>query len=268
MKSIIRSRRSVRTFDGIPLKPETAQEILDYANSVVNPYGLSIQWFLLDAGKENLKCPVITGTDIYIAGKMKKAPHGEEAFGYAFEKVVLFAESKGLGTTWIGGTMDRKAFEKAIHLGSDEVMPCVSPLGVPADKMAIKETLMRKAVKADTRLPLSDLVFDKDFDTPLSSERYGDLADALEMVRWAPSAVNKQPWRLVLDGSNVHFFEKKSKGYVDAAGWDMQKIDLGIALSHFEIGLREIGRSCDFILSDPGISTPADTDYIATLQLK
>lgn len=164
--------------------------------------------------------------------------------------------------------MDRKAFEKAIHLGSDEVMPCVSPLGVPADKMAIKETLMRKAVKADTRLPLSELVFDKDFDTPLSSERYGDLADALEMVRWAPSAVNKQPWRLVLDGSNVHFFEKKSKGYVDAAGWDMQKIDLGIALSHFEIGLREIGRSCDFILSDPGISTPADTDYIATLQLK
>ena len=45
---------------------------------------------------------------------MKREPHGEEAFGYAFEQIVLYAESLGIGTTWIGGTMDRKAFEKAM----------------------------------------------------------------------------------------------------------------------------------------------------------
>ena len=245
MNNIIRHRRSVRTFNGVPLKPETAEEVLDYANSVENPYGLSIQWYLLDVRKEGLKCPVITGTDTFIAGKMKRAPHGEEAFGYAFEKVVLFAESKGLGTTWIGGTMDRKAFEQAIGLAPDEVMPCVSPLGVPAEKMSVKETLMRI----------------------LKPDRYGDLTDAFEMVRWSPSAVNKQPGRLILDGNDVHFYEKKAKGYVDATGWDMQKIDLGIALCHFEIGVREAGRSCEFLLSDPGVIAPDDTYYIATYRL-
>ena len=25
----------------------------------------------------------------------------------------------------------------------------------------------------------------------------GDLKDTFELVRWAPSAVNKQPWRIV-----------------------------------------------------------------------
>ena len=267
MNNIIRHRRSVRTFNGVPLKPETAEEVLDYANSVENPYGLSIQWYLLDVRKEGLKCPVITGTDTFIAGKMKRAPHGEEAFGYAFEKVVLFAESKGLGTTWIGGTMDRKAFEQAIGLAPDEVMPCVSPLGVPAEKMSVKETLMRKAVKADSRMPLSDLIYDGGFGTVLKPDRYGDLTDAFEMVRWSPSAVNKQPWRLILDGNDVHFYEKKAKGYVDATGWDMQKIDLGIALCHFEIGVREAGRNCEFLLSDPGVIAPDDTYYIATYRL-
>ena len=267
MKNIIRHRRSVRTFNGVPLKPEAAKEILDYANSVENPYGLSIEWFLLDTRKEGLKCPVIAGTDTFIAGKMKRIPHGEEAFGYAFEKVVLFAESKGLGTTWIGGTMDRKAFEQAIGLASDEVMPCVSPLGVPADKMSVKESLMRKAVKADSRLPLNDLIFDGGFETALNPDRYGDLADAYEMVRWSPSAVNKQPWRLIVDGNDVHFYEKKAKGYVDGTGWDMQKIDMGIALCHFEIGVREAGRNCEFMLSDPGLAAPEDTYYIATYRL-
>lgn len=54
---------------------------------------------------------------------------------------------------------------------------------------------------------------------------------------------------------------------MDATGWDMQKIDLGIALCHFEIGVREAGRSCEFLLSDPGVIAPDDTYYIATYRL-
>ncbi len=127
----IQKRRSVRTFDGNPLKEEDAQKILDYANAVANPYNISVEWRLLDAKKEGLNSPVIVGTDTYIAGKMSRVPHAEEAFGYAFEKIVLFAEALGVGTTWIAGTMNRDAFERAMKIIGDEVMPCVSPLGYP-----------------------------------------------------------------------------------------------------------------------------------------
>jgi multiple sugar transport system permease protein len=91
---------------------------------------------------------------------------------------------------------------------------------------------MRKGVKADTRLDFGALFFDKALNVPLTPEAAGRLAEPLEMVRRAPSAVNKQPWRAVVDGDKVHFFEKRSKGYVDASGWDLQKVDLGIALKN------------------------------------
>ena len=264
---MIRKRRSVRTFDGNGLSEESLQHILACAEGAENPYGISITWKILNAKKDGLNSPVITGTDIWISGKMKRVPHAEEAFGFSFEKTVLFAEAQGIGTTWIAGTMNRDAFEKAMDLAEDEVMPCVSPLGIPAEKMALRETLMRKGVKADTRLPFSQLFFDGSFETPLSADTAGRLADVLEAVRLAPSAVNKQPWRVVIADDRAHFYEKQSSGFTADDVWDIQKIDMGIALCHFELTAREAGLDISFEQSDPGLSS-AGMQYIATYVLK
>ena len=91
------------------------------------------------------------------------------------------------------------------------------------------------------------------------------MAEILEMVRWAPSAVNKQPWRILKLENAYHFFEKKDKGYISDAVGDMQKIDMGIALCHFVMGLEEKGMSYEFALADPGIVPAADEEYIATI---
>ncbi|MBQ9251401.1 MAG: alpha/beta fold hydrolase [Clostridia bacterium] len=254
---LIRHRRSVRTFDGNPLRPEDAEKIIAYANGIQTPYGIKIQWKLLSAKENGLSVPVVVGTDTYIAGKIPRLPHSEEAFGYAFEKLVLYAESLGIGTTWIAGTMNRPAFEKAIDLHENEVMPCISPLGYPADKMSLRETMMRKGVKADSRLDFPDLFFDQDFDHPLAENT--PWREALEMVRWAPSAVNRQPWRVVINRNLAHFYEKKSKGYVDATGWDLQKVDMGIALYHFAYALDE---KVKLIVTDPGLLLPEEITYM------
>ena len=263
---IIRHRRSVRTFDGRALQAEDAEKILAYASALENPYHLPITWRILHAKEHGLSSPVISGTDVYIAGKMKRAPHAEEAFGYAFEQVVIFAETLGVGTTWIAGTMNRSAFEKAMDLAGDEVMPCVSPLGYAA-KMSLRESLMRKGVKADHRKAFSELFFEGSFDHPLTSEKAGDLARPLELVQWAPSAVNKQPWRVILADNAAHFYECRSKGYVDKTGWDLQKIDVGIALCHFACGLEELHRTAHLEIADPGIPVPEQTSYIASFLL-
>ena len=257
---LIRRRRSVRTFDGNPLRGEDAEKIMLFAQSIETPYGIPVTWKLLNAQESGLSSPVIVGTDTYIAGKLRRQPHAEEAFGFAFEKLVLYAESLDIGTTWIAGTMDRPAFEKAVALEAGEVMPCVSPLGYPAKKMSLRETMMRKGVRADSRKPFAELFFDGSFARPLpESTPYGE---ALEMVRWAPSAVNKQPWRVVVDGSRAHFYEKKSKGYADASGWDLQKVDMGIAMCHFACCA---GEHVQLTVANPGLSLPEDTCYIATL---
>lgn len=263
----IRHRRSVRTFDEAALRPEDAQRIMEFAEKLDNPYDIPIAWKLLDAKQHGLSSPVIVGTNTYIAGKLKRVPHAEEAFGYTFEKVVLFAEGLGVGTTWIAGTMNREAFEKAMEVAEDEVMPCVSPLGYPARKMSLRESIMRKGVKADSRFEFGELFFEGSFGTHLTREGAGKLADVLEAVRLAPSAVNKQPWRIVLCGEKAHFYERQSRGY-DSGGWDIQRIDMGIALCHFELAARELGMTASFEIADPDLGTADDIRYIGTFEIK
>ena len=95
---------------------------------IENPYGIPVECKLLDGKKQTLRCPVVSGTDFYVGAKVKRVPHAEEAFGYSFERLVLYAQSLGIGTVWVGGTMDRAAFERAMELDAEEMMPCMSPL--------------------------------------------------------------------------------------------------------------------------------------------
>ena len=264
IESLVRGRRSVRTYDGREVSQTDLEKLTVFWSQAQNPYNIPITFKLLDGKAQKLNCPVASGTDLYIGAKVTKVPHMEEAFGYSFELLVLYAQSLGLGTVWVGGTMDRAAFEAAMELGESERMPCMSPIGYPAEKLSIKENLMRKGVKADSRAPFESLFFEGNFNTPLTPEKAGKLAHPLEMVRWAPSAVNKQPWRAVVTREAVHFYLKHAKGFVSEAVGDMQKIDMGIALSHFALCAQEDGLEVGFSLSDPGLSTEPDTEYIAS----
>ena len=263
--ALVRGRRSVRTFEECPVSQKELDQLFAFLAKTTNPYGLPVEFKLLDGTKQKLNCPVVVGTDLYVGAKMKRAPHFNEAFGYSFELLVLYAQSLGLGTVWVGGTMDRAAFEKAMELTTDEVMPCMSPLGYPAKKMSLRETMMRKGIKADDRMPFEELFFDGSFDAPLVQEKAGALVHPLEMVRLAPSAVNKQPWRVVLADNAAHFYLKRSKGF-NGGTIDMQKIDMGIALCHFELAARDSGLAPRFMQSDPGLAAEG-LEYIASYQI-
>ncbi|MBE6968773.1 MAG: nitroreductase [Ruminococcaceae bacterium] len=258
--SLIRQRRSVRNFDGRSPTPAALDALL--SGSAENPYGISVSFQLLHAAEHGLSCPVVNGTELYLGGKLPAGPHANEAFGYSFETQILRAQSLGLGTVWLGGTMNRSAYEKAMELAPGEMMPCATPLGYPATKMSIKESLMRKAIKADERLPFESLFFRDDFDTPLSAAEAGELREALEMVRLAPSAVNRQPWRLLIRNGAVHFYLKRAKAF-GGGDLDMQRIDMGIALCHFDLSAKVAGLQPRFSLTNPNL--PADgLEYIAS----
>lgn len=258
---LIKARRSVRTFDGAPLSAEHLKKLNAYIKTITNPYNIPVEFFLLDKEKSGLSSPVITGETMYVTAKIKAVPHSEEAFGYSMEQLVLYARSLGIGTTWIAGTMKRAVFENAIRLGSDERMYCISPLGYPAKKMSLKETAMRMGVKADQRKPEEELFFEDDFSMQLHTDDE-QIKNALEAVRQAPSAVNKQPWRIVKCKNSFHFFVKHNKGYAGEKSGDMQKIDIGIALCHFM--LIAGGK---LSVADPMIPASSDTEYVATVSI-
>jgi hypothetical protein len=64
------------------------------------------------------------------------------------------------------------------------------------------------------------------------------------MVRLAPSANNRQSWRIVLEADRVHFYRQK------ASVMDFSRTDIGIALCHFDLSCRELGIQGTFKVLD------------------
>ncbi len=124
------------------------------------------------------------------------------------------------------------------------------------DKSAV-DIKLRNSVHGDERLSARELFFEGDFTKPVSG---GD--ELLELVRWSPSAANMQPCRIVRDGRKYHFYEKHTMGYTPGAPWDVQKIDIGIAICHL---MSAAGGS--LAVKNPGIACGEDTEYIATVTI-
>lgn len=267
VKDAVTRRYSVRTYDKRQPEAGLIKKIMDYAAALENPFGPEIRVQLIEketaANGEKLGTyGVIKGAKLYLGVTVSDKHHAMEAVGYEFEKIVLYAASLGLGTCWLGGTFNKSAFAEAMEIKEGELFPILSPIGYPAGKKSLTERLMRAGVKADTRLDWSEIFFEGDFSKPLAAKST-DYAYALEMLRLAPSAVNKQPWRVLICDEGVHFYKKAMTG-AEISSIDMQRIDLGIAMCHFDLAMTEQGSKGRFEFSSPKSVSAKGLEYIAS----
>ena len=192
---------------------------------------------------------------------MPKGALSLEAVGYSFEQLVLYATHLGVGTCWLAATFDRKAFTGAMRVGDDEWMPAISPIGYPAEKRAISESLMRSSMKSNQRKDWSELFFDGTFQTPLSRGAAGDYAQPLEMLRLAPSATNAQPWRVLRRDGAFHFYAKAGEGKGEIDPPIIQRVDVGIGANHFCLTTWEQGLAGSLKVMDAPADTGAPENY-------
>lgn len=279
---IMEKRKSVRTYEAKPIEAAAHDSIMEYLNQEENlqgPFGgrTGIEWIWAKTGTGEGKgmklgaYGIIVNPQAYLVGCV---PNGKLAlleFGYTFQKLVLYATGLGLGTCWIGGTFNRKSFARELELAEGEIIPCITPLGYPREKQRLLDTTMRYVVKADNKKPWKELFCDSDFSRVLTPEAAGRLAVPIEMVRIGPSASNKQPWRLVMspDRQQVHFYLQHTPNYSgNKLGFQMQRIDIGIAACNFELACRELDISGGWTISDPGLQDDSPhTEYILTFTL-
>jgi nitroreductase len=213
------------------------------------PFGNALRFELIDlteAERAELKSlgtyGVIKGAGLFIAGAVARGVRAMEDFGYGMEKNILFAATLGLGTCWLGGTLNRAGFARKIGLSSEEFMPAISPVGYPAEKRSLTDRAFRYMAKSDKRKPWEELFFDEKPGNPLVKDKTGAFEQALESVRIGPSASNRQPWRIVREGASCHFFLQRTPGYDKMLGEvRLQEVDMGIALCHFELAATELG---------------------------
>ena len=243
----IERRRAVRTYSGQPITSETKEGIRRVLRELSGPFEGKVRCELIErkevAAKDGVKLGtygVILGASLFIAGAAGPGTQAMEQLGYVFEQAVLYLTSQGLGTCWLAGTFRRGAFATAVHLVQDEMLPVVTPVGYPSKIRGPVDMLFKPSL-ARRRLPWERLFFDGDFGKPLGKAVAGPFAVPLEMVRLAPSASNKQPWRVLRRDGSFLFFLLGDWVYRRMYEFDIQKIDMGIALLHFEAAARHLG---------------------------
>jgi nitroreductase len=244
---IIRRRKSWRTYADKSIENEKKEQILNFISTLNKPpFASEARFQVVDLDlnitrKVSGTYGVIKGAKTFVASIVKKSPRDMEDVGFLFEQIILFATGINLDTCWMGASFSRSLFSEKLSLQPDELIPVVSPVGYKAGRRSLTDAVFHMTAGSKNRKPWSDLFFNRTLNSPLDPKDAGRLEIPFEMVRLAPSAVNKQPWRLILDENAVHFFLKRTPGFESMFTMDLQRIDMGIAMCHFELAANEAG---------------------------
>ena len=275
---IIQQRYSCRTYLDQPIAEDKRQQLADFLSSLrCGPLGASARFELVAATEQDRNSlrglgtyGFIKGATGFIVGAVQPGEKNLEDYGYLMERAILFATDIGLGTCWLGGSFTQSSFAKKISATRNEKMPAVTAIGYIADPDRSNDWIRQRA-GSDHRLPWENLFFHKNFGKPLTRDEAGDYAVPLEMVRLGPSASNKQPWRIVQEGNAWHFYLQRTRGYGDGLTFkllrlaDLQRVDMGIAMCHFELTAHELGLRGEWMIKEPDIEKPDKlTEYVAS----
>lgn len=244
---LINKRVSVRTYKEEKIEVEKLEKIKEYLQKIQQKNTTKDRYELFNM--ENLseedvkliwKPNVIKGTRFCIVGISNKKAMSETSFGYDFEKIVLYLTDLGLDTCWLGGAYNRDELGERLSLAEEEFVNIVTPIGYEEDRFRVLPGVMNLAFRARSRKPWKSLFHLEEPERPLSEEAAGDYREPLEMVRQGPSGFNRQPWRVVKQDQQFHFFIGIRSTY-KFLPHDMGKIEIGIAKCHFELTAMEKG---------------------------
>jgi hypothetical protein len=275
---IIKQRFSCREYLDRPIEEADRRFMMEcLEQNRMGPFGASVRFALVAADGYNREALKGLGTygfiknaQGFIVGAVGQGSNNLEDYGYLLERAVLTAAGIGLGTCWLGGTFTKSSFAEKISATSTEIVPAIISVGYMAGNDNIRSRI-RKRAGAQHRLPWEHLFFDNVFGKAFDKKEIGAYAAVLDMVRWAPSASNKQPWRIIRSGNVWHFFLQRTQGYGKGSILfnmlklaDLQRVDMGIAMCHFEMTARELGLQGSWVVNEPKLTLPECTEYIAS----
>ena len=206
----IKARHSVRKYTGQPIEDSKLNLLREEIQKCNAEAGIHIQ-LVVDEPKAFstgvFKYGAFSGVRNYLVMAGKK--EAEERIGYYGERIVLLAQTLGLNTCWVGLTY--KKIPGTFTLEEKEMVHCVISLGYGATQ------------GVQHPLKPAEKFYECDGVPPTW------FMDGLEAALLAPTAVNQQKFKFVLqDGNKV-----QAKPLFSMAGYTL--VDLGIVKYHFEV---------------------------------
>ena len=159
-----------------------------------------------------------SGVKNYLVMVGKKSKDLDERVGYYGEQLVLFVQTLGLNTCWVG--LSYRKVPEAYNVGKDEKLVCMIALGYGET-----QGFSHKIKSIEEVSNASDI-------TPSWFKK------GVEAALLAPTAVNQQRFSFEYVGVKNNCHQIRAKKGFSMIGYT--KIDLGIAKYHFEIGAREV----------------------------
>ena len=279
LTEIIRQRFSCRHYQREPIQPKKREQLRAFLDALpAGPFGTRPRFGLVAATEADGKSLRGLGTygfikdpPAFILGAMSPAIYDLEDYGYLMEAIILYATELGLGTCWLGGTFTKSSFAQKMNMNSGESMPAVTAVGEIANLQRTRKGIVSRRAGAHQRLPWEALFYNSDFDTHLVRDEADKYSPALEMVRLAPSASNKQPWRIISYNGFWRFYLRRTPGYredpikriLDLC--DLQRLDMGIAMCHFELAAKESGMKGEWVVEEDVDQRPDTlTEYLVS----
>ncbi|MCC0703175.1 nitroreductase family protein [Clostridioides sp. ES-S-0049-02] len=250
-KTIILNRKSVREYKKTDIKKEYLSEIKKYSESckkLVPEIDVDIRVMNRSEVFDNLdKIAGYKGNMIdapsYIIILSEVKDNYIENSGYIGENIIFKVTDLGIGSCWVTFEDSKKVLDK-LGIDSDKEVTGIIAIGygenasntkvLNATKTGDNYSKSDMQVVSDnssSRLGVEEVVYMDEWgnnaNTNILEERA--LLDAFHYARLAPSTLNRQPWRFIVDGGVVVLAVRKD-GHTNLYE---EKIDVGIVMLYF-----------------------------------
>lgn len=211
IKEAMKERHMVRRYTDREIPSDIAEKINERLDRSNEKYGLNMSLVTDNDEAFNavIKLILAKGVRNYIVLAGPDDNAADEKLGYCGADIMLFAQTLGLNTWWVGGTFSRKGAGKNIALTDGLRISGVIAIGYGASQGVPHKSKSVKEI----------------------GSYEGDMPDwfknGLEAVLLAPTALNKQAFNVSGSGNKVS---------MTCSNGIFSGVDLGIGKYHFETG--------------------------------
>ncbi len=283
MLKIIEKRRSVRDYRDKPLSAQDAKHVDDYINSVPQIVdGVTVSLRKIDDvkacfdylnGYTGYNGIMITAPH-YVIVTATAGQHALKAGGYAGEWFVLNLTRHEIATCWISANNNEARVAEFLELPANEEVVGIIGYGYASNEVRVSNIYASGSdaniskVKSNyssspvsSRISLEEIVHISRWGNLASVERLEELGydDVFYYMRLAPSSVNRQPWRFLIQRGEFVLCVSREDGYDDDR---LALLEAGIAMLYFEVAMHDSGFPGRWYFADSGADYQVPEQYL------
>ena len=227
------ARRSIRSYDMEELEPEIIDGLVDFLSDLTVPDD-SIDWNFDILPLDDM-CRVVNGiprlqAPHYLVIRSEKIKNCLQNAGYIGEMAVLWLTAHGIASCWQSSLEPEKDFE--------DVLPYITAVAFGRSEEPFRKSA--DEIKKKKRL---------------SAIAYGDMGsprrEIMELTWMAPSCMNMEPVRYLVDTHRIHIYRKNNKILKFNQFNYFQCLDVGVAMAHMEVAAKKYGYRVIFERLEP-----------------